>query len=400
MKEGWQKKKLGDICYFLNRGISPKYLETGGVCVLNQKCIRNHEIDYQPSRRHDASAKKVHEDRFIQRGDVLVNSTGTGTLGRVAQVREIPTEPTTVDSHVTIVRPRPSMFHPEFFGYMLIAIEDAIKKAGEGCGGQTELTRSVLAAKFSVSFPELISEQERIVSFLDKTLEDIAKVKANTEKNLQNARALFESQLQSIFMQRGEMWIEKKLGDLAKINYGYTESACTEPIGPKFLRITDIQDNHVDWNSVPYCPISASDMPKYKLEEGDIVFARTGATTGKSYLITEPPNAIFASYLIRVQLDAKEVLPAFLFLFFQTKSYWENIKLGSSGSAQGGFNATKLGTLVIPFPKELKEQQKIIGRLNELCIKTRHLESIYQRKLDALEALKKSLLAQAFSGNL
>ena len=139
MKKGWQTKKLGDVCSLLNRGISPEYLGKGGVCVLNQKCIRDHEVSYEPSRRHDSKAKKVAEERFIQLGDVLVNSTGTGTLGRVAQVRDKPEEATTVDSHVTIVRPKPGLFHLDFFGYMLAVIEDAIKEAGEGCGGQTNL---------------------------------------------------------------------------------------------------------------------------------------------------------------------------------------------------------------------------------------------------------------------
>lgn len=136
MKTGWEAKKLGEVCAFLNRGISPKYLDKGGVCVLNLKCIRDHTVNYELSRRHDAEAKTVSTERYIQRGDVLVNSTGTGTLGRVAQVREEPDEPATVDSHVTIVRPTPGMFHLDFFGYMLIAIEDAIKDAGEGCGGK------------------------------------------------------------------------------------------------------------------------------------------------------------------------------------------------------------------------------------------------------------------------
>src|SRR5574337_436192 len=102
MKNGWKTKPLGEVCSFLNRGISPRYLESGGICVLNQKCIRDHRVNYEPSRRHDARTKKVGSERLIQAGDVLVNSTGTGTLGRVAQIREAPPEPTTVDSHVTM----------------------------------------------------------------------------------------------------------------------------------------------------------------------------------------------------------------------------------------------------------------------------------------------------------
>jgi len=229
MKKGWQTKKLGDICAFLNRGMSPVYLDKGGVRVLNQKCIRDHEVNYEPSRRHDSKAKKVAEERIIRLGDVLVNSTGTGTLGRVAQVRDEPDEVTTVDSHVTIVRPKPGLFHLDFFGYMLIVIEEAIKEAGEGCGGQTELARSVLADRFSVSYPTPLPEQQRIVGILDAAFEGLATAKANAEKNLLNARALFDSHLQAVFSQRslngaegrGKGWVEKPFSELCDIKHGF-----------------------------------------------------------------------------------------------------------------------------------------------------------------------------------
>lgn len=214
MTSGWQTKRLGEVCSFLNRGISPTYLEAGGICVLNQKCIRDHRISYEPSRRHDAEAKKVGSDRLVQAGDVLVNSTGTGTLGRVAQLREDPSEPTTVDSHVTIVRPRRGEFYLDFFGYMLVFIEEALKEAGEGCGGQTELARSVLAEKFSVQYPESLDEQQRIVGILNEAFDGIATSKANTEKNLEHARALFTSHLQSVFARPGPEWVQESLESL------------------------------------------------------------------------------------------------------------------------------------------------------------------------------------------
>jgi type I restriction enzyme, S subunit len=154
-------------------------------------------------------------------------------------------------------------------------------------------------------------------------------------------------------------WDVKELGAVSAINYGYTESASSKPIGPRFLRITDIQDDRVDWVSVPYCKIESADLPKYRLISGDIVFARTGATTGKSFLVANPPEAVFASYLIRLRLLDKKLLPEFVSLFFQTSGYWKSIKDGSAGSAQGGFNATKLGALSIPIPP-LPEQQRIV----------------------------------------
>lgn len=158
-------------------------------------------------------------------------------------------------------------------------------------------------------------------------------------------------------------WKFQNLVDVAAINYGYTESASSEPVGPRFLRITDIQDDRVDWDAVPYCKIQTEDIPKYQLASGDIVFARTGATTGKSFLVEDPPESVFASYLIRVRLHLKELLPEFVSLFFQTNGYWKSIRDGSAGSAQGGFNATKLGALSIPIPP-IAEQQRIVGILD------------------------------------
>ncbi len=245
-----------------------------------------------------------------------------------------------------------------------------------------------------------LPEQQRIVGILDEAFAGIATAKGNAEKNLQNAHALFESHLQSVFIQGGKGWVEKRLGDLSRINYGYTESASWDTVGPKFLRITDIQNNRVNWDTVPCCPIELSNFTKYKLADGDIVFARTGATTGKSYLVSDPPKAVFASYLIRVQLNAKNLLPEFVNLFFQTHTYWDNIRSGVSGSAQGGFNATKLGELVIPFPESAKEQQTIVAKLKSLSAETQRLENIYRQKLTALDDLKKSLLHQAFTGQL
>src|SRR5436309_1559405 len=97
-------------------------------------------------------------------------------------------------------------------------------------------------------------------------------------------------------------WETKELGAVSVISYGHTESASYEPIGPQFLRITDIQNGQVDWDNVPFCRIDKADLPKYRLTTGDIVFARTGATTGKSFLVVDPPEAVFASYLIRLRL--------------------------------------------------------------------------------------------------
>ena len=161
-----------------------------------------------------------------------------------------------------------------------------------------------------------------------------------------------------------EGWIAKRLGDISVINYGYTAKASFDGEGPKFIRITDIQDDSVDWTTVPTCPISEKDFDRHQLFDNDIVFARTGATTGKSYLLTSPPESVAASYLIRLRLNDSEVLASYVSLFFQTRAYWAAISRGLSGSAQGGFNASKLAALAIPLPPP-PEQKRIVAILDE-----------------------------------
>jgi type I restriction enzyme S subunit len=175
-------------------------------------------------------------------------------------------------------------------------------------------------------------------------------------------------------------WPRVSLADISEsIDYGHTASADTNAVGPKFLRITDIQDGRVDWSSVPRCICSESGASKYALQNGDIVFARTGATTGKSYLLSQiPEEAIFASYLIRVRPCQGNVDPGYLSQFFGTQDYWAQINRSSSGTAQGGVNASKLKMLSIPLPP-LPEQRRIAAILD---------------KADALRAKRRGAIAK------
>lgn len=161
-------------------------------------------------------------------------------------------------------------------------------------------------------------------------------------------------------------WRHVPLADLAeRIDYGVTASSMTAAIGPKFLRITDIQDDQVDWPSVPYCSISASDEASYLLASGDIVFARTGATTGKTFLVLFcPDRAVFASYLIRLRTKRGIIDPGYLAWFFRTQDYWAQITSTASGTAQPGINASKLRTLVIPVAP-ISEQRRIADILDK-----------------------------------
>ncbi|QTL03918.1 restriction endonuclease subunit S [Aquabacter sp. L1I39] len=140
--EGWGMANLGAMTTELRRGISPSYAAAGGVRVLNQKCIRDRQVDPGPARRHDPERRMI-DGRLLAIGDVLVNSTGVGTLGRVAQIVELE-EPTIVDSHVTVVRADPSLVSSSYLGLNLTSRETEIEALGEGSTGQTELARARL----------------------------------------------------------------------------------------------------------------------------------------------------------------------------------------------------------------------------------------------------------------
>ena len=162
----WEEVELGDICELIKRGITPKYTEENGILVINQRCIRHHSVNLKESRKHDLSIKGITEEKFLQNGDVLVNSTGVGTLGRVAQFFNNEGKQITVDSHVTIVRPKKDMFAKGFFGYMMIMIENQIMNKGKGSSGQIELSRSELA-NMKVFYPNDKNIQENIVNNLE-----------------------------------------------------------------------------------------------------------------------------------------------------------------------------------------------------------------------------------------
>ena len=197
-----------------------------------------------------------------------------------------------------------------------------------------------------------------------------------------------------------EGWINVTLNEVAQdISYGYTASSTLNNVGPKFLRITDIQNNNVQWSDVPYCDISDEQLAKFKLVPNDLVFARTGATVGKSYLIkNNVPEAVFASYLIRVRCVSTEIIK-YAYLFFQSANYWNQIMDFSSGIGQPNVNGSKLKQLIIPLPS-LAEQKIIAERLDSLLAQVATIKT----RLDAIPTLLKrfrqSVLSAAVSGKL
>lgn len=172
----------------------------------------------------------------------------------------------------------------------------------------------------------------------------------------------------------------------SKIQYGHTMKAC-ESGNARFLRITDIQNGRVLWDTVPFVSIGDSDLAKYQLQENDLVFARSGATAGKSILIEDPPKgAIFASYLIRIIPIVDIVFPNFLACFFESPKYWKQVQASASGAAQPNINGTKLAGFLVPLPP-LDEQKRIVAKLDALFTRIDAAITHLQETLELSKAL-------------
>lgn len=196
-----------------------------------------------------------------------------------------------------------------------------------------------------------------------------------------------------------EGWAKVTVGEICTaLQYGYTASASNKPVGPRFLRITDIQNGDVQWPSVPFCEIEDKTVAKYELHAGDIVFARTGGTVGKSYIIQAvPEKSVFASYLIRLSAHS-EIHPKFLYHFFQSASYWEQIGL-KKGGLQGNVNAKALSSLELPLCP-LNEQKDIASKIEELFSELdKGIESLTIAK-QKLAAYRQAVLKYAIEGTL
>lgn len=188
--QGWEVKKLGDLTALLNRGISPTYDDEGGDSkVINQKCIRDQRLSLEPARRQ---SKPITPDKCIRFGDVLINSTGVGTLGRVAQVYE-DLDQCTVDTHVTIVRPKADT-DVDFFGCALLLKQEDFERLGIGATGQTELSRTAIG---EVKIPAPPDSLQKYFGTFAHPMRTAANTLSKQTKNLRRTRDLLLPRLLS-----------------------------------------------------------------------------------------------------------------------------------------------------------------------------------------------------------
>jgi len=157
-------------------------------------------------------------------------------------------------------------------------------------------------------------------------------------------------------------WQECKLEDIGRFQYGYTASTKQDNTGFKFVRISDIEENgSINWKTVPFCNINSGEFEKFKLDYGDILFARIGATTGKTTFIDKKEKAVFASYLIRFTVN-QGIDSKFVYYFTQSRYYWNQAFKQREGQLKKGMNANTLSQIDISIPK-FKEEQTAIAKI-------------------------------------
>lgn len=266
---------------------------------------------------------------------------------------------------------------PKFIYYLLKTLD--FKQFNSG-SAVPSLNRNYIHP-LEVYVPENIDTQRRIAAILS-SLDDKIELNRQTNQTLEAiAQAMFKEWFVDFNfpgatgeMQESELgpipvgWKVGKIKTLTKsIQYGLTQSASSEEVGPHFLRITDIQNGVIDWFSVPFCIVKDKENEKYGIEAYDVFIARTGASTGESALVVNPPKAVFASYLIRLQFEKPE-LALYVAKFMRTNKYSEFIDGIKSGSAQPNANAQELTDpeIVIPSDELLSNYFEIVSEFEKL----------------------------------
>jgi type I restriction enzyme, S subunit len=386
MKNGWPTKMLADVCEVFADGdwVESKDQSPNGI-----RLIQTGNVGQGVFKARSEKARYISEATFkrlrcteIFEGDCLISRL-PDPVGRSCILPDTGERMiTAVDC--TIVRFNPKQLLPAFFNFYTQSL-DYLKAVDSATTGTTRnrISRSNLGL-IQIPVP-LLPEQQRIVGILDEAFEGITIAKDNAEKNLQNARVLFESHLQSVFTQRGAGWVETTLDKIST------------NLDSKRVPITKS-----DRKSGEYPYYGASGIVDYVAEyifEGDTLLV---SEDGANLLARSTPIAFSVSGKYWVNNHAHilkfENMTTQRFVEF----YLGSVKLDEyiRGAAQPKLTQTALNSIPIPIPQSVAEQEEIVEGIELLSEETQRLASLYERKLAALEALKKSLLHQAFTGKL
>jgi len=445
--KGWAWTSVGEIAYSINPGFpSGRHnKENRGIPHLRPMNINaKGEIDLT-----DLKYVEPEDYDALIKGDVLFNNTNSPKLlGKTAYIK-LDTN-WAYSNHMTRIRISDFLLNPAWVSSCLhtLFLSGYFSMHCVHHVNQASVSSSFLSEKVFIPLPPL-PEQHRIVAKieelftrLDAGVEALKKIKAQLKRYRQAVlKHAFEGKLTaewrqahqhelesaSVLLERiceerrkttkgkykelppldtsglpelPEGWAWTRVGDISEaIQYGYTASSTSEPAGPRMLRITDIQNSSVDWDIVPYCRIAAEEKSKYLLKDGDLVFARTGATVGKSFLIRDTiPESVFASYLIRIALF-RHINKAYVYSFFQSHDYWMQIYERQLGIGQPNVNSQTLSRISVPLPPIL-EQHRIVEEIERRFSIADEIEKIVDHNLKQAERLRRSILKRAFEGKL
>ena len=396
MKAGWQIRTLGEI-FQIERGGSPRPIEkfiTDDVNGINWIKIGDTKnvTKYISKTVEKIKPEGAKRSRVVNEGDFILSNSMS--FGRPYIMK------TTGCIHDgwLVLREKMSDIDKDFF-YHLIGSDFVYAQFDSLASGSTVRNLNIeLVKKVNVPFPPL-PEQQRIVTILDEAFEGIAKATANAKKNLANARELFESNLQSVFNQRGEGWKVRGLGEVCEVKDGTHDSPSYVNEGIPFVTQKNIRENGLSFANTKF--INQEDHSKFykrsNVAHGDILISMIGANRGMVSIVDD--ERIFSIKNVGLVKKNESVNQHFLLYFLKSSQAQEYVRSYSKGGAQEFIGLTELRKFPIPLPS-IGYQNALVLEFNALSQATKKLEAIYQQKLTALDELKKSILNQAFSGQL
>jgi type I restriction enzyme S subunit len=405
LPDDWKITCLGDINTEKNQNVSP----------LKDEIYEYYSIPaYQENNKPEIvkgstilSQKKILKENMILFGKLNPRVEKVWKVGNYSNYKKIGS-----GEWITIF-PNPYEVSAEYLFYLELSkfVMPIAKTLVTGSTPSRQRVDPTSFYKLKVPLPPL-KEQQKIAYVLstvqqaqektDRVINSLKELKKSMMKHLFTYGITNSDNTNEVRLQKSEFgdilsgWKIENLESLGKFQYGYTETANKAEVGPKFLRITDIdlETNQVKWESVPYCTISNGDFDKFKLNDGDILVARIGATTGKTYLARNPPKAVFASYLIRFT-PSKNINPDFVYHYTLSDLYKNQVNRNKGGKLKGGLSASVLNKFKIPTPSVI-EQKQISTILNTMEDKIK----VEEQKREALEQLFKSLLSNLMSAKI
>ena len=395
MKKGWEYKKLGDIANDMYRGSGIKreqVTDTGIPCVRYGEIYTTYNIAFDKCASH-TNEEIISSPKYFETGDILFAITGESVEEIGKSIAYLGKEKCMCGGDIVVMK---HSQYPKYLSYALSSPK-AIKQKGLGKTKLKVVHTNIPSLKeISIPVPPL-SEQKEIVEYLDSSFAKIDKLRENAAKNIEEAKALFQSALKDA-LEPKEGWEEKTLGEMVKdVKYGTSKPACADG-AYTYLRMNNItSDGHLDLNDTKTISLDDKELEKCIVRKGDILFNRTNSYehVGKTCVFTEETPMVIAGYIIRIRL--KECLnPYYMNYFFNMKDTKAKRRKISVGAVhQSNINAKAVQTVVIPLPS-LSEQQSIVSFLDSLNEKVNTLQQNYSRICDECDALKQAILRQVF----